>query len=206
MLSSSKSTVGAMLTVTDAAIERGYRRLLQGIALSVAAGELWQLVGANGLGKTSFLRALAGLSRLGVEGDIDHAGQFLYQGHMPGLKPLLSPLENLRWHPSGIVDPDEDRLCHALAAVGLAGYEETPVHNLSAGQQRRVGLARLWATEAPLWLLDEPFTAIDVAGAELLEQRMVEHVDGGGAVVFTSHQPNRFAGRLNVLDLADYAV
>ncbi len=206
MLSSSDASNSAMLTVADVAIERGYRRLLQGIGLSVAAGELWQLVGANGLGKTSFLRALAGLSRLGVEGDISHGGQFLYQGHMPGLKPLLTPLENLRWHPSGIVDVDEERLCHALASVGLAGYEETPVHNLSAGQQRRVGLARLWATSAPLWLLDEPFTAIDIAGAELLEQRMVEHVDNGGAVVFTSHQPNRFAGRLKVLDLADYAV
>ncbi len=206
MLSSSNGTVCTLLTVVDVAIERGYRRLLQGIGLSVATGELWQLVGANGLGKTSFLRALAGLSRLGVEGDINHAGPFLYQGHMPGLKPLLTPLENLRWHPSGIVDADENQLCEALAAVGLAGYEETPVHNLSAGQQRRVGLARLWSTAAPLWLLDEPFTAIDVAGAELLEQRMVEHVDEGGAVVFTSHQPNRFAGRLKVLDLADYAV
>ena len=206
MLSSSNGTVRTLLTVVDVAIERGYRRLLQGIGLSVATGELWQLAGANGLGKTSFLRALAGLSRLGVEGDINHAGPFLYQGHMPGLKPLLTPLENLRWHPSGIVDADENQLCEALAAVGLAGYEETPVHNLSAGQQRRVGLARLWSTAAPLWLLDEPFTAIDVAGAELLEQRMVEHVDEGGAVVFTSHQPNRFAGRLKVLDLADYAV
>lgn len=205
-MSSSDGTARTLLTVADVAIERGYRRLLQGIGLSVAAGELWQLVGANGLGKTSFLRALAGLSRLGVEGDINHAGQFLYQGHMPGLKLLLTPLENLRWHPSGIVDADENQLCQALAAVGLAGYEETPVHNLSAGQQRRVGLARLWSTAAPLWLLDEPFTAIDVAGAELLEQRMVEHVDEGGAVVFTSHQPNRFAGRLKVLDLADYAV
>lgn len=203
---SSNGTARTLLTVADVAIERGYRRLLQGIGLSVAAGELWQLVGANGLGKTSFLRALAGLSRLGVEGDISHAGQFLYQGHMPGLKPLLTPLENLRWHPSGIVDADENQLCRALSAVGLAGYEETPVHNLSAGQQRRVGLARLWSSAAPLWLLDEPFTAIDVAGAELLEQRMVQHVDEGGAVVFTSHQPNRFAGRLKVLDLADYAV
>lgn len=207
MLSSCEQTPAevALLSVRNVAIERGYRRLLEGIDLDVTRGDLWQLAGANGLGKTSFLRALAGLSRLGVEGMIEHAGTFLYQGHMPGLKPLLTPLENLRWHPSGIVETCDARLFEALAAVGLAGYEETPVHNLSAGQQRRVGLARLWATSATLWLLDEPFTAIDVKGADLLEQRMLEHIDNKGAVIFTSHQPNRFAGRLQVLDLADYA-
>lgn len=195
----------SLLTVRDVAIERGYRRLLSGVNFSVQAGQLWQLAGANGVGKTSFLRALAGLASFGVSGDINLHDTALYQGHLPGLKSLLTPLENLRYHPSGVVFPDPHRIREALSIVGLGGYEEEPVHSLSAGQQRRVGLARLWLTETRLWLLDEPFTALDTAGATLLRRRLLEHVDGGGAVVFTSHQPNPFADRLNTLDLAHHA-
>ena len=194
-----------LLSVESLQLERGYRQLLQGVSLQVRRGELWQLAGANGVGKTSLLRALAGLTSVGVEGAIERAGTPLYQGHLPGLRPLLTPGENLRWHASGLVDTDALAIDSALAAVGLGGYEQTPVHNLSAGQQRRVGLARLWLTETPLWLLDEPFTAIDVDGAALLEQRLQSHISAGGSVIFTSHQPNRFADQLRVLDLSGYA-
>lgn len=194
-----------LLSASGVSLERGYRPLLQGVDFHVYSGELWQLAGANGVGKTSFLRALAGLAASGVEGDIHRSAPLLFQGHLPGLKPLLSPLENLRWHPSGTIADDVDAIMAALAAVGLAGYEDTPVHNLSAGQQRRVGLARLWLSVEPLWLLDEPFTAIDVDGASLLEQQLLRHCDSGGAVIFTSHQPNRMAERLQVLDLVSYA-
>ncbi len=199
------AVIEPLLIAETVTLERGYRRLLVDASLRVNSGELWQLAGANGIGKTSFLRALAGLARLGVKGSITVNDVPLYQGHLPGIKTLLTPVENLRWHPSGLVSPDIEKIYAALAEVELVGYEETPVQSLSAGQQRRVALARLWLTDAKLWLLDEPFTAIDVAGAALLEQRLLTHVDRGGAVVFTSHQSNRFADRLQVCDLAAYA-
>lgn len=193
------------LSAESVTLERGYRSLLTNVSLTVRAGEVWQLAGANGVGKTSFLRALAGLSSLGVSGNIWRDGTPLYQGHLPGLKPLLTAMENLIWHPSGAVEPNREKVMAALGAVGLAGCEQTPVHSLSAGQQRRVGLARLWLADAPLWLLDEPFTAIDIAGTQLLEARLLAHADAGGAVIFTSHQPSRMDDRLQVLDLSQYA-
>lgn len=193
-----------MLSVRHVHIERGYRRLLSNVNLNVDSGQLWQLAGANGVGKTSLLRALAGLVTIGVEGEIIRGVPVMYQGHALALKPLLSAQENLQLHPSGGVCRDPQRIASALAAVGLAGYETQYVNQMSAGQQRRVGLARLWLDDAPLWLLDEPFTAIDVKGAELLESKLLAHVERGGSVIFTSHQASRFGDALNVLDLARY--
>ena len=195
-----------LLEATQVAIERGDRRLLSDVDLSVSGGEIWQLVGANGVGKTSLLRGLAGVARLGVTGEIRHAGAFLYLGHASALKSSLSPVDNLRWHPASDVTASVSRICEALAAVNLAGYEYRPVGSLSAGQQRRVALARLLLSDAPLWLLDEPFTALDVAGCEWLEARVREHVNAGGATVFTSHQPSRFGPLQQDLDLGRYAV
>ncbi len=194
-----------LLCAQGVSIERGYRRLLADVSFTVQGGQLVQLAGANGVGKTSLLRALAGLGRFGVTGDINRPEALLYLGHLPSTKPTLTPLENLRWHPSGRVAKGDAAIIAALAAVALTGSEETPIHYLSAGQQRRVALARLWLSDEPLWLLDEPFTAIDALGAALLEARFVEHVDQGGAVIFTSHQPNRFGERLRVLELGQYA-
>jgi heme exporter protein A len=194
-----------LLSASDVSVERGERQLLSGVSLSVARGELWQLSGANGLGKTSLLRGFAGLARFGIEGDIDAPEPLLYLGHLAANKPLLTPLENLRWHPCGRLQADQSAMLDALTKVGLAGFEDSPLNTLSAGQQRRVALARLWLASEPLWLLDEPFTAVDTAGVELLEQRLMQHVDEGGAVVFTSHQANSFGGRVQVLDLARYA-
>lgn len=195
-----------VLAVRNVSVERGYRRLLSGINLDIAPGELWQIVGANGAGKTSLLRVLAGLVAIGVEGTVDCRVPTLYQGHALALKPLLTAQENLRYHPSGLGHLDPERISHALAAVGLAGYEAHYLNQLSAGQQRRVGLARLWLSDQPLWLLDEPFTAIDVKGAALLEVKISEHVAKGGSVIFTSHQESRFGTQVNVLDLAKYVV
>lgn len=194
-----------LLSAQDVAVERGERRLLQNLAMHVHPGELLQLSGANGLGKTSLLRGLAGLARFGVSGQIDVRVPLLYLGHLAATKPLLTPLENLRWHPSGRLSADDDAISAALAEVGLTGYEESPLINLSAGQQRRVALARLWLAEEPLWLLDEPFTAVDTHGVALLEQQLLRHVDAGGAVVFTSHQPNRFGERVRVIALESFA-
>ena len=195
-----------LLEATQVAIERGDRRLLSDVDLSVSGGEIWQLVGANGVGKTSLLRGLAGVARLGVTGEIRHAGAFLYLGHASALKSSLSPVDNLRWHPASDVTASVGEICEALAAVNLAGYEYRPTGSLSAGQQRRVALARLLLSDAPLWLLDEPFTALDVAGCEWLEACVRGHVNAGGAAVFTSHQPSRFGPLQQDLDLGRYAV
>jgi heme exporter protein A len=195
-----------LLKATQVAIERGDRRLLRDVDLSVSGGEIWQLVGANGVGKTSLLRGLAGVARLGVTGEIRHAGAFLYLGHASALKSSLSPVDNLRWHPASDVTASVSQICEALAAVKLAGYEYRPVGSLSAGQQRRVALARLLLSDAPLWLLDEPFTALDVAGCEWLEACVRRHVNAGGATVFTSHQPSRFGPLQQDLDVGRYAV
>lgn len=195
-----------LLEATQVAIERGDRRLLSDVDLSVSGGEIWQLVGANGVGKTSLLRGLAGVARLGVTGEIRHAGAFLYLGHASALKSSLSPVDNLRWHPASDVTAPVSQICEALAAVNLAGYEYRPIGSLSAGQQRRVALARLLLSDAPLWLLDEPFTALDMAGCGWLEACVRRHVNAGGATVFTSHQPSRFGPLQQDLDLGRYAV
>lgn len=194
-----------LLKADRVSVQRGYRELLAGLSFSVGSGELWQLVGENGAGKTSLLRGLAGLAKFGIEGEIERPQSLLYLGHAPATKPLLSAADNLRWHPAGDTEVDLDDIYAALAAVGLAGFEERLVRTLSAGQQRRVALARLWLSQTKLWLLDEPFTAIDVRGATLLEERLMAHAEKGGAIIFTSHQPNRFGERLKILDLSQYA-
>ena len=195
-----------LLAANEVAIERGERRLLAGVDLSVSSGDIWQLVGANGVGTTSLLRAFGGLTRLGVAGEITRDGTMLYLGHHAALKRNLSALDNLRFHPAcDVICADED-IMSALSAVALAGYEDRPIGALSAGQQRRVALARLVLSSASLWLLDEPFTALDVDGCAWLEERIKQHVATEGAVIFTSHQPSRFGELQQNLDLAAYVV
>ena len=194
----------SLLIATEVAIERGDRPLLRGVSLCVESGELWQLVGPNGVGKSSLMRALAGLARLGVEGAIRRQAAALFIGHSSALKRALTPLDNLRLHPACDMSVDDQQIARALRSVSLAGYESVPVGALSAGQQRRVALARLLITRARLWFLDEPFTALDTAGCEWLEQQITGHVASGGAVVFTSHQQSRFGARQHDLDLARY--
>ena len=193
-----------LLKLESVDLDRGVRRLLSGVSFVVREGDCWQMLGSNGSGKTSLMRAIAGLTRLGLQGDRVCTESVIYQGHLPGLKSLLSCRENLRWHGSGRVTDDFQKIDVALARVGLQGYEETEICQLAAGQQRRVGLARLWLSEAQLWLLDEPFTAIDVDGTAMLEAQIQRHCEAGGAVVFTSHQPTRMAA-LKMLDLNQYA-
>jgi len=136
----------------------------------------------------------------------------LYFGHQPAVKTSLTALENLAWFfglngnkridgvPCHYSRPD---LIQALASVGMHGYEDVPCHQMSAGQQRRVALARLYLSEAPLWILDEPFTAIDKKGVTALEKRIVDHAEKGGLVLLTTHQALSI-DNLKVLDIADF--
>ncbi len=177
---------------------RDDRALFEPLTWKAEPGVVAQILGPNGAGKTTLLRALSGLFD-NIKGSLLWDGepialkgyerdtQLLYLGHQPGVKGVLSAAENLAWY-QGVNDVRSQDLNDALAMVGLSGYEDTPCHHLSAGQQRRVALARLFVSQKPVWVLDEPFTAIDVAGIAKLEALMVAHAKKGGIVFVTSHQ------------------
>jgi len=177
-----------LVSVTGLGLERGGRVLVENFDLQIRAGELLLVEGANGAGKTTLLRSLAGLSRLGQSGEIRlHTDSLLFLGHRPGIKQLLTARENLEWYcrAQGLA---VDGIESALDQVGLYGYEDVLCHSMSAGQQRRVNLARLYLSDAKLCLLDEPFTAIDREGVKKLTLLLAERVRAGAAVVLTSHQ------------------
>ena len=195
---SSRFTTYCDLSAHDVSCERDDRLLFEGLSLAVTKGDLIQLVGPNGAGKTTLLRLMAGLNQ-DFEGEVrwcdeniqhcfqEYARQRLYIGHLSAIKKVLTPLENLRWFVSSWPEVKEDDLWQALEEVTLAGYEDVPCQQLSAGQQRRVALARLLVTPTPLWILDEPFTALDKAGVAWLENQLARHVEQGGSVLITSH-------------------
>jgi heme exporter protein A len=190
-----------LLRADQLSLERGGRQLFSNLTFEVNPGDLIQLAGDNGAGKTSLLRILAGLSRYGFDGAVQRFSAQLFLGHQAGVKGLLTPRENLAWHVGGQASGSDEDIEQALAKVGLFGYEDVPSHNLSAGQHRRVNLARLYLSQCPLWLLDEPFTAIDRSGVASLEALVVDRVINGGAVILTSHQPLQLDHPLSILDL-----
>ena len=192
-----------LLAAESLSLERGGRELFRELSFEVHPGHLYQVEGANGAGKTSLMRILAGLSRYGFGGQVSRHSPLLYLGHQSGVKGLLTPRENLAWHVSGAGDYSDAQIESALEQVGLFGYEDVPSHTLSAGQHRRVNLARLYLSDCPLWLLDEPFTAIDKGGVAQLEALMVRHVEGGGAVVMTSHQALQIDYEVRFLSLIE---
>ncbi|QBM17493.1 cytochrome c biogenesis ATP-binding export protein CcmA [Marinobacter sp. JH2] len=178
--------------------ERDERLLFQNLSFSILPGTVTRVEGPNGSGKTTLLRILAGLNDAWT-GKLNWCGHprdqhresylrnMLYLGHRPGIKPLLTPLENLRALMAGRRPLENDALLQALAGTGLSGFEHVPCRNLSAGQQRRVALARLLIADEPLWLLDEVFTAIDASGVEAIESLLLQRAQEGGAVVVTTH-------------------
>ena len=185
----SASTAGTPLLAAQAlSLVRGGRELFRELSFEVHAGQLWQIEGANGAGKTSLMRILCGLSRYGFEGAVVCPVQPLYLGHQSAVKALLSPRENLSLHVSGVGSHANEEIESALARVGLCGFEDLPSHTLSAGQHRRVNLARLFLSQTPLWLLDEPFTALDKEGIDEVQTLLASHIERGGAIIITSHQ------------------
>ncbi|BBB25199.1 heme exporter protein A [Amphritea japonica ATCC BAA-1530] len=200
------------LKIENLFCERDDRVLFESLNFEVNAGEVLQVEGQNGSGKTTLLRILSGLSRH-FEGDIYWQGQSLYDcaqdyresllyfGHQPGVKAVLTPRENLQWYASMHPGIDITKLDFALGKVGLSGYEDSPCHTLSAGQNRRVSLARLYLSHAPLWILDEPFTAIDKRGVAEKEMLIAAHADQGGTVILTTHHELAMSDKIRRLNL-----
>lgn len=189
-----------MLSAHGLSCVRGERRLFAQLNLAVAAGEWLHVRGENGAGKTSLLRLLAGLSQP-AEGEVRWCGQSIHDsdsayrynrlffGHQGALKEDLTALENLSFAAAmdGVELP-EAKAISAIYRFGLKGREELPVRVLSAGQKRRVMLARLATRTTKLWVLDEPFTALDVKAVDLLANLLGEHLAKGRMAVITSHQ------------------
>ncbi|RYU69550.1 cytochrome c biogenesis heme-transporting ATPase CcmA [Aliivibrio finisterrensis] len=188
-----------MLEIRNVTCIRDERVLFEQLSFIISDGELIQIEGQNGAGKTTLLRIIAGLG-YADEGEIYWKGEsikksreefhsdLLFLGHHTGVKRELTAFENLTFYQSMHNQYDENAIWDALARVGLAGREDVAAGQLSAGQQRRVALARLWLSKQKLWILDEPLTAIDKQGVKVLEQLFMDHAKQGGIVLLTTHQ------------------
>lgn len=176
---------------------RSERTLFRNLQLTVQAGELVHIEGANGAGKSTLLRMLAGLLNdhggqinwFGQPADYDPESwrrELLFLGHKPAVKAELTALENIQWQSD--LDGVTADAWQLLDQIGLLGLEDIPAQQLSAGQQRRIALTRLWYHPAKIWILDEPFTALDRMGIKLLETQLIQQQHRGGMIVMTSHQ------------------
>lgn len=204
-----------MLEAKDLTCIRDDRVLFSRLSLRMAPGDIVQVTGANGSGKTSLLKILAGLIRP-ESGDVrwqardirrfaaEYYRDLLYIGHQAGIKLALTPLENLAFYQAAAGSARQDQaIWRALEQAGLAGYEDVPAAGLSSGQQRRIALARLWLSPASLWILDEPFSALDRDGIARLLARFAAHGAAQGMVLFSNHHALPDSGRLmRVLSLA----
>ena len=189
-----------MFSVSNLSCSRGSKRLFSGVSFALQPGEWLHLEGDNGVGKTSLLRLACGLSAV-EDGEIQWQGQpvsnnidefranLAYLGHQLALKEDLTPLENL--HFDAAIAGQSLSMADAKAALsklGLKGREHLPVRVLSQGQKRRVALARLQLSKARLWVLDEPFVALDTLAVHALQQVLRLHLQQDGLLLFTSHQ------------------
>lgn len=203
------------LSTEQLSCQRSDKILFSGLNLCLQNGDFLQIEGHNGIGKTSLLRILAGLAtplsgkvRWNLE-DISHQREeyhanLLYLGHHSGVKPELTAWENLKFYQQiSSARQDDEILWDSLQIVGLLGREDISASQLSAGQQKRISLARLWISHAPLWILDEPFNAIDKNGVQVLTRLFENHCKQGGIVIITSHQEVS-SDHLQKINLADY--
>jgi len=188
------------LETRDLCCCRGDRQLFRCLDFALESGQLMYLRGPNGSGKTTLLRTLAGLLQpesgevlwngtpIRRQRDVFHA-ELLYLGHLNALKGDLNAIENLRMDGAVRNHPlDEQAAWQLLEDIGLRGHEDLPIKHLSQGQKRRVALARLWCSRATLWILDEPFSALDLAAVDALQAVIRDHLARGGMVILTTHQ------------------
>jgi heme exporter protein A len=196
-----------MLQARQIECTRGNRRLFHDLSFRLEAKQALRVGGENGSGKTSLLRMLAGLSpveageilwndgRIAALGE-DYRRDLVFLGHANGLKDDLTPIENLRYAAAlAGMDIGNAALKNALTEQGLAGVADLPVRLLSQGQKRRVALSRLgFSADKPLWVLDEPFAALDAASVERIVAVIVAHLRGDGMAIYTTHQEVDLAG------------
>lgn len=195
-MSSSERSAPPLLAARGLSFARNDEAVFGPLDFSVDAGEALLVQGDNGAGKTTLLRVLSGLLRADVgEVDIDgerartsrRARAIAYMGHLPGFKADLNTLENLEFLCGLQGRRRNQNPVNALGIVGLAGYQDALARQLSAGQKRRLSLARLWLSPAPLWLLDEPYANLDLQGIELVNRMVQAHLRAGGAALVTTH-------------------
>ena len=186
-----------LIRTENLCFERDEIKVIDRVNLELNSGDLLQVEGCNGSGKTTLLRLLTTAVKP-TSGQIFYQGKklsdcryeycsnIIFIGHQIALKERLTPVENLNW--LSPIRLSQDSINRALDLVGLRDFETAPSWSLSAGQKRRVALARLIVSNAKIWFLDEPFTAIDTQGIGLMRQLIDDHVSKGGAVVFSTHQ------------------
>ena len=188
----------ALLSGTDLCLLRGERCLFEGINFALSTGELLLVRGANGCGKTSLLRAIAGLTGFesgyiswqGAPTDQDRhsfSADVVWMAHRVGFKNDLTLIENLRFE-TGLRSASLAKIDEVLERLGISRLTDLPLRSLSAGQQRRVALARMLISDARLWLMDEPFTNLDAGGQALVIELISEHLRRDGACVMAAHQ------------------
>ena len=202
-----------LLSIQSLCCERGYRPLFSNLAFDVAATDIIRIAGPNGAGKSTLLNVLAGISS-DYEGKIlfkgeplsrvtfEYRQQLCYLGHAKAVKNQLTPTENLQWFCSMYPTRENTRIGDVLEKVGLKLFSEQLCGQLSAGQKQRVALARLLISSAQLWIIDEPFTAIDQEGVKQFEKIIADFAAAGGAVLITTHHDLQISGNYRSIDVS----